>query len=53
MSTIEEYEKYAGECERLAQKLPKEHRETMLNIAKAWRSVAEEARRREGKTRST
>jgi hypothetical protein len=37
MQNPTEYHQYAQECESLAKRLPKEHTETLLNIARAWR----------------
>jgi hypothetical protein len=44
MRDPEEFRKYAEECRRLALSLP-QHKETLLEMAKAWIAVAEEAER--------
>ena len=46
MQNPTEYRKYAQECERLAEQLPKQHTETLLNIARAWRVCADEMERK-------
>ena len=40
-----DYRKYAEECERLAQKYPA-HKETLLEMAKAWRACMDGAERK-------
>ena len=39
------FRKYAEECRRLANIMPKEHRGTLLKIADAWIDCAQEAGR--------
>jgi hypothetical protein len=43
------FRKYAEECRRLANIMPKEHRGTLLKIADAWIECAREAERDTGK----
>jgi phytoene/squalene synthetase len=47
-----EYRKYAQECERLAEQLPKQHTETLLNIARTWRVCADEMERERERKRN-
>jgi hypothetical protein len=42
MRDAEEFRKYAEECRRLALSLP-QHKESLLEMAKAWTACAEEA----------
>jgi hypothetical protein len=37
MQNPADYRQFAEECERLAKKMP-EHKETLLEMAKAWRA---------------
>jgi hypothetical protein len=39
------FRKYAEECRRLANTMPKEHRGTLLKIADAWIECAQDAER--------
>ena len=43
------FRRYAEECRRLANIMPKEHRGTLLKIADAWIECAQEAERDTGK----
>jgi hypothetical protein len=45
MQSPAEYRRYADECKRLAQQALPEHRATLLEIAKAWITCAEEVER--------
>ena len=45
MQSPTEYRRYAEECERIARESTPEHRAVLLDIAKAWRTCAEEAER--------
>jgi hypothetical protein len=47
MQNPSEYRRYAKECERIARAGAPEHRAVLLDIAKAWRTCAEEAERLE------
>ena len=43
MGDPEIYRRYAEECRRLAKDMAQEHRATLLRLAKAWITVAEDA----------
>ena len=43
MDVLEEYRRRAAECERLAMEaITEDHRQAILNIARTWRSLAEQ-----------
>jgi hypothetical protein len=50
MHSPAQYRQYAEHCERIARDGPPEQRAVLLDIAKAWRSCAEEAERQERAT---
>ncbi len=45
MQSPTQYRHYAEECERIARESAPEHRAILFDIAKAWRTCAEEAER--------
>jgi hypothetical protein len=46
MGDPETYRRYSEECQRLAKEMAQEHRATLLRLAKAWITVAEDAERK-------
>jgi hypothetical protein len=46
MSDASKYKQYALDCERIAQTMTEEHRNSLLKIAEAWRDLAREAERK-------
>ena len=52
MQNPTEYHQYAQECERLAKQVPKQHTETLLNIARTWRVCADEMERERERKRN-
>jgi hypothetical protein len=43
MQTLEEYRRYAEECERIARTVSPKNRKILMNIARAWRERADDA----------
>ena len=47
----EKYRRYAADCLRLAQTMPAKDKQTLLEIAAAWETRAQEAEQKEEKER--
>jgi hypothetical protein len=48
MQNPSEYRKYADECDRIAELSNTKNKEALIEIARAWRMLADEAERRDG-----
>jgi hypothetical protein len=48
MQSAAQYRTYADECRKLAQKLKREHRDTLMKIADAWDKCADEIAHKSG-----
>lgn len=51
MENPETYRQYAAECRRMAKTISAKDRSVLIKMAEAWESRAQEADRRETKTR--